>query len=207
MPLAAFFAIFGYVNVFLLVFLINVIPAFMPPTWLVLSTLYFLFPQYLNPILLVITGAFAATLGRVVLARMGFASRRVMGDDRKRSMDEIGHILRSKKYGGFLLSFLFALSPLPSNFYFLILGIIDCQFFSIFLGFLLGRLISYWIIINITHVVFRSLAEIFSSQIQTIIIVNLLGIISMIIFAIIDWEKLIREKRLTFIKPKLFTKS
>jgi hypothetical protein len=207
MTLEAFIATFGYLGVFILMFVINVVPAFMPPTWLFLSTLYFLFPQYLNPVLLAFTGAFASSFGRFVLSHMGSASRRVMSDKRRRSMDLVGQALKSKKHAGFILSFLFALSPLPSNFYFLMLGEIGCQYFSIFLGFWLGRLISYWVMINITHIAFQSLTAIVISRIQAVIIINSLGIISMVIFVLIDWEKLILERRLAFIKPRFLSKS
>jgi hypothetical protein len=205
MVLETFIVTFGYASVFLLIFVINVIPFFMPPTWIVLSTLYFLFSQHFDPILLAFTGAFASTLGRVILCRIGVASRRLMGKERKRSMDRAGQALRSKKYGGFLLSFLFALSPLPSNFYFLTIGTMRCHYFSVFLGFWLGRLITYSVTINIAHVAFHSLAKVFASQIQAVILVNSLGIISMIIFTFIDWEKLIQERRIVLIKPKFFS--
>jgi hypothetical protein len=207
MVLETFIVTFGYTGVFLLIFVMNVIPFFMPPTWIVLSTLYFLFPQHFNPILLAFTGAFASTFGRVILSRIGVASRGLMGEERKRSMDRAGKALRSKKYGGFLLSFLFALSPLPSNVYFLTIGTMKCHYFSVFLGFWLGRLIIYGVTINIAHIAFNSLAEVLASQIQAVIIVDSLGIISMIIFAFIDWEKLIQERRIVFIKPRFFSKS
>jgi hypothetical protein len=207
--LEAFIVTYGYASVFLIVFVINVIPAFMPPTWIVLSTLHFLFPQSFALILLALTGAFASTFGRVVLCRIGVASRRLMGKERRRSMDLVGQTLRAKKYSGFVSSFLFAIGPLPSNAYFLAVGMTRFQSLSVFLGFWLGRLISYWALVSVTHVVYQSLGEILTSQLQVVIIIDSLGIISTIIFALIDWEKLFREKRIVLIKPKLkfFSKS
>jgi hypothetical protein len=149
-----------------------------------------------------LSSAVQPTFGRVILCRIGVASRGLIKEERKRSMDRAGQALKSKKYGGFLLSFLYALSPLPSNVFFLTMGTMRCHFFSIFLGFWLGRLISYGITISIAHIAFHSLAEALASQIQAVIIVNSLGIISMIIFSFIDWEKLIQERHIVFIKPK-----
>jgi len=74
MTLEAFITAFGYMSVFLLVFVINVVPTFMP-TWLLPSTLHFLFPQYFHPGLLAFTGALASTFGRVVLSYMGVVAR------------------------------------------------------------------------------------------------------------------------------------
>jgi hypothetical protein len=198
-----FIITFGYMGVFLLVLGLNVVPFFMPPTWIVLSTLFFLFPQRFNPYLLALVGAFASTLGRAVLCRIGVASRGLMGEDRKRSMDRAGQALRSKKYGGFALTFLYALSPLPSNAYFLIIGTMRCYFFTIFLGFWLGRLISYSVTIRVARVAFSSLSGVLAGQVQAVVLVNALAILAMIVFAFIDWEKLIQERRIAFIKPRL----
>ena len=207
MVLEVFIGTFGYLGIFLLVFILNIIPLFMPPTWIVLSAINFLFPQNFNPFLLALVGAFASTLGRVVLSRIGLASRYLMGEQRKRSLERAGRALKSKRYGGFLLSFFFALSPLPSNVYFLTMGTMMCNFFSIFLGFWLGRLISYTVTINIATVAFSSLADVLASQLEAVIIIDSLGIISMIIFAFVDWEKLIQERRIVLIRPKFFSKS
>jgi uncharacterized membrane protein YdjX (TVP38/TMEM64 family) len=207
MVLEAFIETFGYLGIFLLVFILNIIPLFMPPTWIVLSTINFLFPQNFNPFLLALVGAFASTLGRVVLCRIGLASRYLMGEQRKRSLERAGRALKSKRYGGFLLSFFFALSPLPSNVYFLTMGTMMCNFFSIFLGFWLGRLISYTVTINVATVAFSSLADALASQLEAVIIIDSLAIISMIIFAFVDWEKLIQERRIVLIRPKFFSKS
>ena len=112
--------------------------------------------------------------------------------------------MRSKKYGGLILTFFYALTPLPSNALFLIMGTMRCHFFTIFLGFWLGRLISYEVTITAAGVAYSSLASVLASQIQAVVIVDCLAILSMIIFAFIDWEKLIQERRVAFIKPKLW---
>jgi membrane protein DedA with SNARE-associated domain len=87
MVLEVFIETFGYLGIFLLVFILNITPLFMPPTWIVLSTINFLSPQNFNPFLLALVGAFASTLGRVVLSRIGLASRYLMGEQRKRSLE------------------------------------------------------------------------------------------------------------------------
>lgn len=192
-----------YVGVFFLIFAMNVVPVIMPPTWIVLSTVYFLFPQNFSLIPLVIIGAFASTLGRVVLNRIGTAGRRLMCEERKRSLDSAGKVLKSRRYCGFVLTFVFALSPLPSSAYFLTMGTMRCNYFSIFLGFWLGRLISYGLTTLAASAVLTSLAAVFTSHILSVVVLDLFGIVSMIVFMFIDWEKLLHEKHLVFIKPRL----
>jgi hypothetical protein len=51
---------------FFVVFLLNLIPAFAPPTWMVFSYLGFRDPT-LNVALLAVVGAGAATLGRLIV--------------------------------------------------------------------------------------------------------------------------------------------
>jgi hypothetical protein len=57
---------------FIVVFIINVIPAFAPPTWLTLSVIGFSSPD-ISVVLLALTGAAAATLGRLALAKLSRA--------------------------------------------------------------------------------------------------------------------------------------
>ena len=198
------FIITTYAGVFFLIFAMNIVPVLMPPTWIVLSTLYFLFPQQFSLIPLVVLGAFASTLGRVILCRIGTLSRRIMSDERKRSMETAGKALKSTKYGGFVMTFIYALSPLPSNAYFLTMGTMKCHFFSIFLGFWLGRLVSYSITTAAANTVFTSLASVFTSQILAVALLDSLALGSMIVFLFIDWEKLLHERRLAFVRPQLF---
>src|SRR5437764_12368204 len=59
----ALFLLFG------LIFGLNVIPAFAPPTWMALAFIGFEFPAT-NPVLLALVAATAATLGRITLAKL-----------------------------------------------------------------------------------------------------------------------------------------
>jgi hypothetical protein len=190
-----------YIGLFLLIFAINIVPFMMPPTWLVLSTVYFLFPHQFSFLLLVVMGALASTLGRVVLSHVGTLSRRLMGNERKQSLNTAGEALKSRKYNGFLLTFVFALTPLHSNSYFLTLGTMNCNTFSVYFGFWSGRLISYSITTLAATTVLTSLASVFTTQLQVVILVDLLGLLSMVVFIFIDWNVLLKEKRVKFIKP------
>ena len=138
----------GLAAVFAVVFLLNVIPIFAPPTWIVLSTISLGVPDSI-PLGLAPVGATAATCGRIVLAKM---SRRILrgkllGDDTRRNVDEMragieAHRLASA--GGIVL---FAFSPLPSNHLFIAYGLTNLPVVFAAVPFFLGRLVSYsfWI--------------------------------------------------------------
>ena len=57
------------VILFLVVFGLNLVPAFAPPTWMVFSYIGFRYVA-VNVTLLALVGALAATLGRMALAKM-----------------------------------------------------------------------------------------------------------------------------------------
>lgn len=203
MALESFFVALGYSGVFALVLILNIVPAFTPPTWMVLSLIYISFPGYFTPLPLALVGCTASTLGRFILSYIGTASRGVMSEGRKWSLDKLRKTVESKKGGGFLLSLAVALSPLPSNAYFIAVGMMKYQVLEIFAGFMLGRLLSYWLMINLTKVASHSLEELFRNELYTVTIIDLIGIGSAIFLTLIDWDKLIREKRLGIISPKL----
>ncbi len=204
MFLEDFIITFGYLGIFLLILGLNVVPFFMPPTWIVLATIYFLYPQLFTPLLLALVGAFASTIGRAALARLGTAGRGLMSERRQKSMETVGKALRSKRYGGFILTFLYALTPLPSNAYFLTMGTMKLHHYSIYVGFWIGRLISYAVTVSLATVAFSSLTSVLENEIQAILLIDGLAILSMAIFTFIDWETLIRDRRVSFIKPRIW---
>jgi membrane protein YqaA with SNARE-associated domain len=180
-----------------------VIPAFVPPTWTVLSLIYVMLPKYFSPLQLALVGCIASTLGRLVLSYIGTASRGVMGEARRESLDDVRRKIESRKWGGFLISLAVALSPLPSNAYFIAIGVMKYQVISVFLGFMLGRFFSYWVTISFAKVAARSFRGLLHSELYSIVIINLIALASVIVFALIDWQKLIEKRKIGFLRPKI----
>lgn len=56
---------FLYIGLALIVYIVNIIPLFMPPTWLMLA--FFSIHYHLYTIPVIIIGAISATFGRVTL--------------------------------------------------------------------------------------------------------------------------------------------
>jgi membrane protein YqaA with SNARE-associated domain len=130
-----------YLIVFGIVLGVNLLPAFGPPTWTIL--VLYRFRSDLNPIALVIVGAVAAALGRLVL---GYATRAIRGklsEKRRKSLDAMRTRLERHRKTGLLALFLFALSPLPSAQLFEAAGITGVKLPPLTAAFFLGRIISY----------------------------------------------------------------
>jgi hypothetical protein len=191
----------GYAGVFAVVLLINVIPAFMPPTWRILSLVNQVMPARFAPAPLALVGCISSTLGRVVLTYAGIAGRDAMSDKRKGSMDNLRLRIQSMKGGGFILSFAVALSPLPSNAYFLAIGMMKYGTAQVYGGFAAGRFFSYLILIELFAVAERSFSALFSAQLFSVSILDIGGFAATIVFTVIDWPKLLDERKVSFILP------
>jgi hypothetical protein len=113
------------VKIFFIVLGINVLPAFGPPTWIVLT--YFQITHGLNVFLLALVGTVAATLGRIILAR--FAKRiirnKFLSERTKTNINVIKTRLTEHRRMTIGISLLYSFTPLPSNQLFLAYGLTD----------------------------------------------------------------------------------
>nr|WP_316642790.1 hypothetical protein [uncultured Roseateles sp.] len=128
----------------LAVFALNVLPAFAPPTWMVLSLYGFNYPQA-QPLVVALVAATAATGGRLVLAH--FAQRlttsRWVRPELHENMQALAAVIERRRAASALAFLLFAFSPLPSNLLFLAYGLTGAPLRLLALPFFVGRLVSY----------------------------------------------------------------
>ena len=193
----------SYIGIFLLLIGINAAPILMPPTWIVLSSFYALDPQ-LDPIILALVGATGATIGRFILKQISGLFRKFIGKEQKSNIDVIGNYLNRKRFGYPIASFLFAATPLPSNMLFVAYGLMRAKSIGLYIGFWLGRLISYYIMISISDVVLTPFLDLFENRIVGIIIADGVGIGVVILFMSINWTLLLTERKFKLVKPKLW---
>ena len=200
------FEIFGeysYFGIFLVLIGINASPILMPPSWIVLTSFYLLDPS-LNVFILAVVGATGATIGRYFLKKISGLFRRFVGEEQKSNLDIIGEYLNNKKYGYVIASFLFGATPLPSNFLFITYGLMRAKSFGIYVGFWFGRVISYIIMIYFGNAVLTPFLEIFEDRLTGILIIDAVGIGVIVLFASVNWTVLITQKKLKFVKPKIW---
>ena len=200
------FEIFGeysYFGIFLVLIGVNASPILMPPSWIVLTSFYLLDPT-LNIILLSMVGATGATIGRFFLKKISGLFRKFVGDEQKSNLDIIGDYLNRKKFGYLFTSFLFGATPLPSNVLFITYGLMRAKNLGIYVGFWFGRVLSYIVMIYFGNAVLQPFLEIFEDRLIGILLVDLTGIIAIIFFASINWALLITQRKLKFVKPRLW---
>lgn len=129
---------------FILIFGLNLIPAFAPPTWMALALVGFEFPDT-GAVHLAVVGAVAATLGRLTLARLShwLVRERLLSDAHRANIDVIKDRLEKRTALTVGLFLFYAFSPLPSNFLFIAYGLTGLPLPRVALPFFVGRLASY----------------------------------------------------------------
>ena len=194
---------YSYIGIFLLLIAVNAAPILMPPTWIILSSFYAL-DSSLDPVELALVGATGATIGRLFLKRISGFFRRFVGKEQESNLDAIGNFLNKKKFGYTLTSFLFAATPLPSNMLFVAYGMMRAKSIGLYIGFWFGRVVSYYIMITISEAVLTPFLQLFEDKIIGIIMADIVGIGSVVFFTCINWKILLIERKLKFVKPKLW---
>ena len=130
-----------YLILFAIVFGVNLLPAFGPPSWSII-VLYGLNSDLPVPAI-VATGALAAALGRFCLAHATRHLRRWVSDRTKANLEAARELLQKNKRRGVLALGLFALSPVPSAQLFEAAGLTGVRLLPFTLAFFAGRLVSY----------------------------------------------------------------
>jgi membrane protein YqaA with SNARE-associated domain len=175
------------------VFAINLVPAFMPPTWAVLAALHFALGVPALP--LAIGGALAASGGRLTLAaavrRYG---RRLLPPPRQTELAALGTWLEAKaKWAAPAAVLVYSFGPIPSNQLFVAAGLTGMSLGRIVGAFLAGRLVSYPLWIGAAHVAAARIDQLFEQRLTNVVAVglDLLLIALLVAFTRLDWTKLI----------------
>jgi membrane protein YqaA with SNARE-associated domain len=190
---------------FAVVFVLNVVPAFAPPTWITLSFIGFSIPD-VPVVALALIGACAATLGRITLAKLSrFVVRgRLMGERARENIDAIKSGLEHRRAVTFAMFLTYAFSPLPSNYLFIAYGLTNLSLVLVAVPFFLGRLASYsfWVL---TATAVGDRLNVDSSESASyvglyFIISQLLVVPVIYLFTRIDWRAAFEQRRLQWFR-------
>jgi len=193
---------FSYLGPLIVLFLVNISPILMPPNWLILSSFYAL-DDSMNIAVLAIVGATASTAGRFVLKQL-VSKFKNHSNNNTSNLTVIGDYLNKKKYGYVISSFVFAVTPLPDNILFVAYGLIKAKSIGMYVGFWFGKLLAFYVMLTISPVILIPFTRLFEDRLVGILLADGLGIMAIIIFAAIDWNILLNEKKLRLVKPRLW---
>lgn len=140
------------------VFAINLLPAFGPPTWAVL--VFFSLNYDLPAVPLVLGGALAAAGGRFLLAAGTRRLRPRFSAERRAHIDRVQATAFANRQRTTAGLGLFALSPVPSGQLFVAAGLMTVPLLPLTAAFFAGRLVSYSIYVAVAGVAAQSFGTI-----------------------------------------------
>jgi hypothetical protein len=140
------------------VFAVNLLPAFGPPTWAVL--VFFSLDFDLPAVPLVIGGALAAASGRFVLANASRRLRPRLSAARVEHLDRAQAALSANRLRTAAGLGLFAISPVPPGQLFVGAGLMTVPLLPLTAAFFAGRLVSYSIYVGAASIAEKSLGSV-----------------------------------------------
>jgi hypothetical protein len=183
---------------FLVVFLLNVIPAFAPPTWMVFSFLGFRLPEHMGWSFALV-GAVAAATGRSLLGKLSrtIIHKHWLSEATKQSINSLKVELEKRPSLTFGLFLFYAFTPLPSNFVFIAYGLTTLPLFRLVVPFFIGRFVSYYFWTMSAAAVSRKL-ELEDTDAMTYFsvyfVLTQLALLALVyVFMRIDWQVLLEQ--------------
>lgn len=131
----------NYVWLLLIVFGVNLLPAFGPPTWLVLVIAQWRW--HLNPVVVVALGTLGAVAGRGILAVTFSGLRDRLPKRYIKNLNRVHKKIDEHPSGTIAWYIIFLFTPVPSAQLFCAVGLLEMPLRRILLIFALGRLVSY----------------------------------------------------------------
>jgi membrane protein YqaA with SNARE-associated domain len=189
-----------FLVLFLVVLLLNIIPAFAPPTWMVFSFLGFRLPTHMDWSFALV-GAVAATMGRSLLGKLSriIIRNRWLSDAAKQSINSLKPELEKRPNLTFGLFLFYAFTPLPSNYLFIAYGLTTMPLIRLVAPFFIGRFVSYYFWTMSAAAVSRKLeleetdAMAYFSVYFVLTQFALLGVVY--VFMRVDWKLLLQKRK------------
>lgn len=180
-----------YLILFAIVFGINLMPAFGPPTWSII--VLFGLNSDLPVHSIVLVGAAAAALGRYTLANGFRLLANYVSEKTKRNLAAARAAFMRKKHHGIAGLALFAVSPLPSAQLFAAAGLARVPLIVFTLAFFSGRLVSYSIYAGSAKIIENAtVGDTFRDSLTSPLGISLqvLLLVALVAFARVDWERI-----------------
>jgi membrane protein YqaA with SNARE-associated domain len=186
--------VLDYVLAGALVFGVNLLPAFGPPTWAVL--VFLRLSSDLAAVPLVLVGALAAALGRFVLANGAHHFRRYMSAERIESLAAAQEVLSGSRRRAAAGLGLFALSPVPSAQLFVAAGLMTVPLVPLTAAFFAGRLVSYSIYVAGASAAKHTFGTVILDSLRSPlgIVLQVAMLAALVALVRIDWTTIIRRR-------------
>jgi membrane protein YqaA with SNARE-associated domain len=182
-----------YIILGLIVLAINIVPAFMPSTWMILSFFYIHYHLEFLPTIFI--GVTLATIGRIILAILAKDYiEPILPKKEQENMINLGKIFALNKNFTFLSILGYTFLPIPSNQLFIAAGLAKADLSLIALSFFIGRTISYSFWVNLSRNMNENIEGTFINHFSNkqMFIVEILGFAILYLISKINWGKVLR---------------
>lgn len=186
---------------FAIIFVLNSLPAFAPPTWMVLSAVGLSNPDA-NPWLTALVAATAATAGRLTLAKLAFiiVRQRWLSARTKENIDLVKDRLGTQRAMTFGVVLAYTISPLPSNSLFIAYGLTSLPLTPVAVAAFIGRFVTYsfWMVIatEVGDKVVLDQGSIFAYFGGYFVLTQVFLLVLVVVFAKLDWRAWFTSKTL-----------
>jgi membrane protein YqaA with SNARE-associated domain len=186
--------ILHYLFLVAVVFGVNLLPAFGPPTWAVL--VFFRLHYDLNSVATIALGAVAAASGRFLLAQGARFVRPRLSADRRKSLEALQKALSANRFRSVLAVALFALSPVPSAQLFLAAGLMEMNLPVLTAAFFAGRLVSYSLFVGAASGADGEFGPLVEDWLTSPVAIGLevLMVVGLVLLVRVDWAKVISRR-------------
>lgn len=188
---------------FAAVYLLHLVPVFAPPTWMAIALIALNRPE-LNPVMVAIVAALAATSGRLTLAlgAKRLMRERWMSSRTRTNVDVFGHMIASRRSARYGLLAFYLYSP-ASNFLFIAHGLTRLPLAMIAVPFLSGRLATY----TLWGMAAQSVAQQFRLNERDLgayfggyfVFTQLILLLALWLFMRLDWRALLERRRIQLV--------
>jgi len=178
----------SYLALLAIIFAVNLLPAFGPPTWaiLVFSRLHW----HLNPVAIVILGAVASSSGRFLLAHGARLFRYRLKGRMKSNLAVVETRLRDKRRIIGVVA-IFLVSPLPSAQLFVAAGLLGLPLRILVVAFFFGRLVTYSIYVAAATLADQRMSNVLANSFGSIwsIIIQVVLLVAVCALPFINWAR------------------
>lgn len=173
-----------------LVFGINLLPAFAPPTWVIL--VFYKLNSNLDSISIIVIGVIAAASGRYILALGTRAIRFKLKPQYVENLDVIRKRLTRGRKGYFLYFLFFVIAPIPSAQIFEAAALMNARLIPITCAFMIGRSVSYSIsVLGASTLKENAMSTALLDSIKSPwgIAIQIAGLLGLYLLLKVDWSK------------------
>lgn len=190
---------------FIIIFLLNLIPIFGPPTWTVLSFISFTYPIPNLP-LFILVALCASTSGRLVLTLSSkhILRNRLLSKKYYKNMEVLRKSIEKKPHFASIIFFVEAFTPLPSDQFFIAYGLTGMKLRYAFVPFFIARIFTYSFWVYVASGISKGITTNALSNLTFLswpaIIIELLVLLFVYYFVKIDWQHLIFKHKLRILR-------